>query len=50
MYLDPNTPFIAASYSASLLVLGALILWVLLDYRAQRRALHELEAHAPRKR
>jgi heme exporter protein D len=35
--------FIVASYLAAVLVVGGLIVWVLLDYRAQRRKLAELE-------
>lgn len=49
MDFDPNMPFIAASYGAAALVIGTLILWMLLDYRLQRRALRELEARAPRR-
>ena len=36
--------FIAASYGVSLLALGLLALWLMLDYRSQRRTLSELEA------
>jgi heme exporter protein D len=36
--------FIAASYAAAVIVIGALIAWVTLDYRGQRRMLAELEA------
>jgi heme exporter protein D len=35
--------FIAASYSAAAIIIGVLIAWVTLDYRAQRRTLAELE-------
>lgn len=35
--------FIAASYSAAAIVIGVLIAWVWLDYRALRRTLAELE-------
>jgi heme exporter protein D len=35
--------FIAASYAAAVIVIGALIAWVTLDYRAQRRTLSGLE-------
>jgi heme exporter protein D len=38
-----HLPFIVASYLAAFAVIGALIAWVALDYRAQRRALSELE-------
>jgi heme exporter protein D len=36
--------FIAAAYGASIVVIAALIAWVALDYRIQRRILAELEA------
>jgi heme exporter protein D len=36
--------FIAASYAAAVIIIGALIAWVTLDYRAQRRMLAGLEA------
>jgi heme exporter protein D len=39
----PHLDFIAAAYAAAVLVVAALIVWVVLDYRAQRRALAELE-------
>lgn len=35
--------FIIAAYAAAAIVVAALIGWVMLDYRAQRRALAELE-------
>jgi len=35
--------FIVASYAAGFAIVGALIAWVMIDYRAQRRALAELE-------
>jgi heme exporter protein D len=35
--------FIAASYAAAVIVIGGLVAWLLLDYRAQRRNLAELE-------
>jgi heme exporter protein D len=42
--------YIFASYLATLLVLGGLIAWVLLDQRARRRELAELEARGVRRR
>ena len=42
--------FIVASYAAAVVVVGALIAWVTLDYRTQRRTLADLETrgrHAP---
>lgn len=35
--------FIAASYAAAVIVIGALVAWVTLDFRAQRRTLEQLE-------
>ncbi len=39
-----QVPFIVAAYVAAFAVVGSLIVWVTLDFRAQRRALAELEA------
>ena len=41
--LGPHAGFILASYAAVVLVLGGLIATVVLDYRAQKRALAALE-------
>jgi heme exporter protein CcmD len=38
-----NIDFIIAAYAAGLIVIVALIAWVVLDYRLQRRILTELE-------
>jgi len=35
--------FILAAYAGAIVVVGALIAWVMLDYRAQRRTLADLE-------
>jgi heme exporter protein D len=35
--------FIAAAYAAAVVVVGALVAWVMLDYRAQRRMLADLD-------
>jgi heme exporter protein D len=35
--------FVLASYAAAMVVIGAMIAWVTLDYRAQRRTLAELD-------
>jgi heme exporter protein D len=35
--------FIVASYAAAVVIVGALIAWVTLDYRAQRHRLADLE-------
>jgi heme exporter protein D len=36
-------PFIVGSYAAAAIVIGGLVAWVMLDYRAQRRALADLK-------
>jgi heme exporter protein D len=43
MEVTAHLDFIAAAYAAAVIVVGALIAWVVLDYRAQRRALADLE-------
>jgi heme exporter protein D len=50
MHLGPYAAFILAAYAAAVLVVGALIAWVVLDFRAQRRVLGELEAHGVTRR
>jgi heme exporter protein D len=42
--LGPHAGFIIVAYAASVLVVAALVIWVVTDYRAQRRALAVLEA------
>jgi heme exporter protein D len=44
MQATAHIDFIAAAYGASIVVIGALIAWVVLDYRMQRRILAELDA------
>jgi len=39
----PYTSFIVASYLAVALMVVILIVWIALDYRAQKRRLHELD-------
>ena len=41
--LGPHSGFILASYATVAIVLGALVLTIVLDHRAQKRALAELE-------
>jgi heme exporter protein CcmD len=48
--LGPHAAFILAAYGAAALVLLALVTWVLLDYRTQRRALAALEARGATRR
>ena len=38
-----HLPFIVGSYTAAFVVVAGLIGWVMLDFRAQRRALADLE-------
>ena len=42
--------FIVAAYAAAVVVVGGLIAWVLLDHRAQRRTLADLEARGVTRR
>ncbi len=44
MNLGPHAAFIMAAYTAAFFVVGALIVWVALDYRAQKRVLADLDA------
>ena len=50
MNLGPYAVFIVAAYSLTIVVIGALILWVLLDYRVQRKLLTDLEARGATRR
>ena len=43
MELGPHAGFIVAAYAASVLIIMALIVWILIDYRAQLRVLADLE-------
>ncbi len=43
MEATAHIDFIAAAYAAAVIVVTALIAWVALDYRAQRRTLADLE-------
>ena len=44
MSLGPYTSFIATSYALVAIVVLLLILWVAVDYRAQKARLRDLEA------
>jgi heme exporter protein D len=44
MQATAHIGFIVAAYAAGIIVVVALIAWVVLDYRTQRRILGELEA------
>jgi heme exporter protein D len=50
MNLGPHAAFIIASYAAAAAVVATLIAWVIIDFRAQRRALGDLEAHGVTRR
>lgn len=50
MDLGPHASFILASYAAVVVVLGALIVWLILDGRRQSRALADLEARGVSRR
>jgi heme exporter protein D len=50
MDLGPHALFIVASYAIAAAVIAGLIVWVLVDYRAQLRALAELEARGVTRR
>jgi heme exporter protein D len=38
-----HLPFIVGSYAAAFVIVAGLIVWVMLDFRVQRRALADLE-------
>lgn len=42
--------YVALSYGVTVVVLGALMAWILLDQRARKRELAELEAAGVRRR
>ena len=44
MTLGPHAAFVISAYAIAAIVVVALIAWVLVDHRAQRRLLAELEA------
>jgi heme exporter protein D len=43
MTATPHIGFIVASYAATVVIVGILIAWIMLDYRAQRRILADLD-------
>jgi heme exporter protein D len=45
-----HLPFIVGSYAAAFIVIAALIAWVAIDFRAQRRALADLEVRGVARR
>ena len=48
--LGPHAHFILIAYAIAVLTVAALIGWVWLDYRAQKRALGEMEARGVTRR
>ena len=48
--LGPHATFIALAYGAAAIILAALIAWIVLDHRAQQRALGELETRGVTRR
>ena len=50
MDLGPHAAFIWASYGAFVLIVGALILWTLLDARRQANALADADRRGLRRR
>jgi heme exporter protein D len=48
--LGPYASFILAAYAVALLVVAGLIAWVVVDHRAQTRALADLDARGVRRR
>ncbi|HTZ03633.1 MAG TPA: heme exporter protein CcmD [Xanthobacteraceae bacterium] len=43
MAATAHIDFIAAAYAAAVIVIGALVVWVIADYRAQGQKIAELE-------
>jgi heme exporter protein D len=50
MNLGPHAAFILAAYAAAVAVVAGLVAWVVLDFRAQKRVLGDLEAHGVTRR
>jgi len=50
MELGPHAIFIVAAYGAAAVIVTSLIAWVVLDFRAQKRALGDLEARGVTRR
>lgn len=50
MSLGPHAAFIVAAYAVGIVVVAGLIAWVMLEYRAQTRALADLEARGVKRR
>jgi len=50
MDFGPHAVFIIAAYAAAVVVVMGLVAWVVLDLRAQKRVLGDLEAHGVTRR
>ena len=50
MNLGPHAAFIIAAWAAGLVVVAGLVAWVVIDFRAQKRVLGDLEAHGVTRR
>jgi heme exporter protein D len=50
MNLGPHAAFILAAYAAAIVVVAGLIGWVIVDFRAQKRVLGDLEARGVTRR
>jgi len=50
MDFGPHAAFIIAAYGAAVAIVAGLIIWVVLDWRAQKRVLGDLEAHGVTRR
>jgi heme exporter protein D len=48
--LGPHALFIIAAYAAAVAVVAGLVVWVVLDFRAQKRMLGDLEAQGMTRR
>jgi heme exporter protein D len=50
MNLGPHAAFILAAWGMGVVVVAGLIGWVIVDFRAQKRVLGDLEAHGVTRR
>ncbi len=50
MNLGPHSGFIIAAYAMAAVTIAALVAWVWLDYRTQKRTLAEFEARGVMRR
>ena len=50
MNLGPHAAFILAAWGMGVVVIAGLIGWVMVDFRAQKRVLGDLEAHGVTRR